>query len=106
MPNEVAFWIAGIVGTGGVGMLGIFLKGLHHKIENSVSKEEFNAAMESMRKDHETERREIRENQIRIDEQLKQHHGLLVETATKLTLLTSMRPFDQTWGNRKKGAQE
>lgn len=103
MNDQVAIWVAGIVGTGAVSMLGFFLRGLYRKVENAVSKEEFNSAMQSMRDTHEKDRKELRESQIRIDEKLSQQSTLLVQVATKLELLTSMRPFDQTWGKAPKG---
>src|SRR4030095_1106087 len=98
MTLELALWILGIA----MAIIGFFLKSLHRKIDGAVSRDEFNAAMKSMRDDHERDRRELRDSMIKFESQMQNQNDLLIRVATKLELLTSMKPFNQTFpGNSK-----
>lgn len=93
MNLELAQWLLGLAML----VLGVFLKSLHRKIDNSVSREEFNAAMKSMREDHERDRRELRDSMIKFETQMQSQNDLLIRLTTKMEILTNMRPFDKTF---------
>jgi len=101
MDQNTVNWIVGILATGVISMLGLFLRGLHTKIENSVSRDEFMKIISDLKKEHETDRKELRDNQISIFTKLEVNNQLLTQVATKVEMLTQMRPFDQTWSGKK-----
>jgi len=94
MDQSTAVWLVGLFA---VGALALFFKSMHSKIENAASKAELKAAIEMLKKEHETDRKELRDNQISIFTKLELQNQLLTQVATKLEMLTQMKPFDQTW---------
>lgn len=86
MDLETAKWIILIL----IGAIGVFLKSLHTKVENSIARSEFNSAMESMRKEHNTDRQELRDNQIKLFEKLDIQQQLLTQVATKVSMLAEL----------------
>lgn len=100
MNTDIALYLLGLAMSAlGICMviIGFFLRVLHRKIDTSVSQDEFNEAMKSMREDHERDRRELRESILMFQSKIESQNTLLVTVATKLELLTSMRPFNQTY---------
>jgi len=102
MDQQTVNWIVGILATGVITMVGVFLRGLHTKIENAVSRDEFMKIIEALKREHESDRKELRDNQISIFTKLEVNNQLLTQVATKVEMLTQMRPFDQTWTGMKK----
>lgn len=83
MDAETAKWILGIA----IAIIGFFLRSLHTKVDNAVSKMELATMIESLKKDHENDRKELRENQINIFQQLQLQQQLLTQVATKMEML-------------------
>jgi len=83
MDAETAKWILGIA----IAVIGFFLKSLHTKVDNAVSKMELAAVINELKKDHEQDRKELRENQINIFQQLQIQQQLLTQVATKVEML-------------------
>lgn len=101
MSQETVNWIVGLVALGFIGMTCIFLKSLHSKIEGSVSTETFNATIAALRSEYGNDRKEIRENQIKIFERLEAQQQILTKLLTTLEIMKELRPFDQTWPSIK-----
>ena len=74
--------------------VGFFLKNLHGKIERAVTREEFNQALASMRLEHQDDRRELRENQLKLFEKLDFQQQLLTQVATKVSIMAESRRHD------------
>jgi hypothetical protein len=85
MDAETAKWILGAA----IAIIGFFLKSLHTKVDNAVSKMELSLVISELKKDHEQDRKELRENQINIFQQLQIQQQLLTQVATKVEMLVS-----------------
>lgn len=97
MDQTTVNWIVGIAATGAIGLFGMFVKGVLTKVENSVSRTEFLAALEALRSEHQNDRKELRDNQVSIFNKLEVQNHILTKVETKMDMLTSMRPFDKTY---------
>lgn len=86
MDLETAKWLILTL----LGVVGFFLQGLHKKVEKSVAREEFNAAMDTLRKEHNADRQELRENQIKLFEKLDLQQQLLTQVATKISVMAEL----------------
>lgn len=102
MSDEVAKWIVGLVAAGGIGALTMFIKSLVDRINNSVSRTEFYRVIQEIKDSQESMRKELRENQISLFNKIDIQQSTLSGVVAKLDLLTSMRPFDQTFPGRQK----
>lgn len=91
--------------TGLLMVLAVFLRTLHRKVEDSVSRPEFNEALKTMRSEHEADRRELRENQIKLFERLDLQQQLLTQVATKLAVIVEMGGFVNQSNNHRNGSQ-
>lgn len=89
MDLETAKWVIMIM----IGVVGFFLKSLHDKVQQSVAREEFNSAMETLRKEHNADRQELRDNQIKLFEKLDIQQQLLTQVATKIAVMVEMGKF-------------
>jgi len=89
MDLETAKWV--IIAM--LGIIGYFGKTLHTKVEKAVEREEFNTAMKALRDEHNTDRQELRDNQIKLFEKLDIQQQLLTQVATKIAVMLEMGKF-------------
>lgn len=83
MDAETAKWVLGIA----IAVIGFFLKSLHTKVDNAVSKMEMQSVIAELKKDHEQDRREFRDNQISMFQKLELQQQLLTQVATRVEML-------------------
>jgi hypothetical protein len=95
--DEHARWIVWVVGLGVVTALGLFFRGLIVKIDNAISRREFNDAMKSMREEHQADRREWKDAMIRSDAKLDTLTAMTHRSCSKIDLIAQKMGFEKTW---------